>query len=157
MKFLLITGIFMLVSIVSGSSTTSAAGPADFQFLTVLVGDYNSNRKEYIDYIRTAASVPQEVTLLALQVATYTDDSYTTMLTNSNLNVATLRSFATRLPWYTRLESELSAAGGASGSSGSSISKASSMSSMSSSKSTGGVAKYAPHGALVGVIAVLLL
>lgn len=146
----------MLISMVCASSTTASLVLAlEVQFLTVLVGDYKSNRKDYVDFIRSAASVPPEVTLLALQVATYTDDSYTTMLANSDLNVATLRSFATRLPWYTRLQKELSSAGPA-GATGSS--KASSMSSMSSSKSsTGGVAKYAPHGALVGVIALLLL
>lgn len=145
----------MLISLVSGSSTSSSAIGLEVQFLTVLVGDYNSNRKDYIDFIRTAASVPPEVTLLALQVATYTDDSYTTMLTNTDLDVATLRSFATRLPWYTRLEKELSSAG-SSGSSGSS--KSSIGSSMSSSKSsTGGVVKFAPHGAILGVLALLLL
>lgn len=154
MKFQIWTGACALVSMLAGSAAETTAGNAQAQFLTVLVGDFKSNGRQYVDYIRTAASVPPEVTLLAMQVATYTDDSYTTMLTDSNINIGTLEAFATRLPWYSRIRVELASATAAAA--GSSSVRATGSSS-SSSHSTAGAVQYSPHGAVLGVVALLLL
>lgn len=151
-----------LASLAAVSAVGLAADESEVNFLTALVSDYNDNKKEYVDFIRTATDVPAGLTSLAVAVATYTDDSYTTLLDNSAINVESLMSFATELPWYTRLEAEVeagedgSAASAASGSSGSSAT--STLTKSSSSSSLAGAATFfAPAGALLGTLALVLM
>lgn len=142
--------------VVSSEAASTTDIQQDIQFLTVLVGDFKSNGRSYVDFIRTAQNVPPELTLLALQIQTYTDNAYTTMLNNPNLNVASLRSFATGLPWYTRIELELNAAGVASTKASGSTSSSKALDS-SSSKAGANFVQYTPHGAVLGIAALLLL
>lgn len=147
-------------------SSVSAADLADVQFLTALVSDFDDNRAQYLLFLRTASDVPAELTSLALKVVTYTDDAYTTLLDNTNLDITQLKSFATELPWYTRITaeenasaagSESSAASGSSDASSQSSSTGSSESSSSTGSSGAGTSIMALAGALVGAVAVLLL
>lgn len=77
-------------------------------FLTAVVSDYSANKPEYIGYFATASSYPPEMTALALAAIKYTDNSYTTMLDNNEVGIASISSFATELPWFSRIESLLS-------------------------------------------------
>lgn len=85
------------------ASLALAANEGDVAFLTALVTDFKANPKSYIDFLATA-NPPAELTLLAFQVQTYTDDSYTTLLDDSNVDVGELKSFALKLPWALRLD-----------------------------------------------------
>lgn len=68
-------------------------------FLTKLVLDIKANPKDYLNYVQTAtASIPDDLTPLALQVRTYTDDSYTTLVDSGEKSQ--LLAFMTGLPWY---------------------------------------------------------
>ncbi|KAI5967493.1 TIR3 [Candida margitis] len=121
-------------------STAFAADQSDVQFLTALVGDYQEHRTDYIKFFGTADDVPGVLSTLATQVLTYTDTSYTTLLDNNNLNIGELESYATNIPWYTRIESAAGGSGGSGGSSGSSSSGGSDESSDSTSQSKGSAA-----------------
>lgn len=138
-------------------------GADDADFLTDLVNDYKDHTSDYFNFIRTASSIPGVLTSLALEVATYTDDSYTTLLDNSGIDVSSLRAFATDLPWFSRIEDQLSGQGSSddhSATSGSSSKSSSSPSSSTaaSSSSAGGVGKVAaPISAILGVVAVALM
>lgn len=77
----------------------------DIAFFTALVGDFRSDSKPYINFIATGGvQVPAAILKYAPQFATYTDDSYTTLLTNTDVDIEELKSFASELPWATRLE-----------------------------------------------------
>lgn len=158
MQLFFFTTLCMIISFVAGAEKASDSISQEIQFLTVLVGDFKSHGRDYVDYIRTAQNVPPEVTQLALKVATYTNNAYTTMLTDSNINVASLRSFATQLPWYTRILQELAAAGAGATTTGSGSSATGSSTTASSSHtSSAGVGKLAPCSAILGFVALLLL
>lgn len=148
----------ILASIAHLAALGVAANSEEVEFLTALVSDYDDHRKQYVDYIRTATSYPQDLVRLATQVITYTDDSYTTLLDDDDINVTELMSYASQLPWYTRIEAHVDGSGssGASGSSGSTTSASGGSSSSTSSQDSAG--KYiAPVGALLGGAALLLL
>ena len=83
----------------------AAADAADVEFLTALVTDFKALPRSYFDFLATA-NPPPELTSLALQVQTYTDDLYTTLLDANNVNVGELRSFASKLPWALRLDQQ---------------------------------------------------
>lgn len=134
-------------------SSTAAANLGDVEFLTVLVGDFDNHKAEYLLFLRTADNVPAQLTSLALKVVTYTDDSYTTLLDNSDINVTQLKSFATELPWYSRISAEAEGASVASAASSSSSSSQTS----STGSSGSGTSMMALAGALIGAVAVLLL
>lgn len=155
-KFALLTALSV--------SVVKAADSDDVEFLTNLVNDYKSHTGEYASFLRTAKSIPDALTSLAVEVATYTDDSYTTMLDDDNIDVDSLEDFATELPWYSRLKDDEddsddeSTASTGSQSSTKSSSESSSGSSTSSESSTDGVNMLvAPVGALLGAAAVALL
>ncbi|EEQ41440.1 hypothetical protein EJF18_70025 [Clavispora lusitaniae] len=135
-------------------SSAAAADSSEVQFLTAFVGDFQSNKKDYLGFIKTAENVPPQLTSLAIKVATYKDDSYTTLLDNSQVNVPQLMSFATELPWYSRIEAEAGIS--AKGSSTKDHSSSSASSSSSSSKGAG-ASMIAPAGAVLGAAALLLL
>lgn len=148
------------------ASVVKAADSDDVEFLTNLVNDYKSNTAEYASFLRTASSIPGALTSLALQVATYTDDSYTTLLEDDDIDVDSLEDFATELPWYSRIahddsddsDDESSSSSGSSGSSSSSSSSGSSSAASSSATSTDGVNMLvAPAGAFLAAAAVALL
>lgn len=136
-------------------STIALVKSDDVDFLTGLVNDYKSHTKDYLNFIQTADSVPAALTSLAIQVATYTDDSYTTLLDDDDINVSSLKAFATELPWYSRLEDEDEEAS-ETGSDSKSTGSASSSSAASSSESDSGVSKLSV-GALLGLAGIALL
>ncbi|PSK35826.1 hypothetical protein C7M61_004308 [Candidozyma pseudohaemuli] len=142
MKFASLASVLALAA-----SGVKAANSEDAEFLTKLVSDYDAHKTQYLAFARTA-SAPAELTELATKVATYKDDSYTTLLDNTDYDISALKDFATELPWYTRLE--------ASGSGGSSES-GSSDSSKSTTAGGAGSAMVAPVGAAVGAFVIALL
>lgn len=81
----------------------AAADSGDVEFLTALVLDFKALPRSYFDFLATANPPPQ-LTSLALQVQTYTDDLYTTLLDGGDVNVGELKSFASKLPWALRLD-----------------------------------------------------
>lgn len=133
-------------------SAVSAANLEDVLFLTALVGDFDDHKGQYIAFLKTASGVPSQLTSLAVKVITYTDEAYTTLLDNSQLDISQLKSFATKLPWYSRIAAEVSDS-----SAQSSSSDSSSDSSSAASSSGSGASMLAPAGAFVGAVAVLLL
>lgn len=154
----------------------NAVESQDVAFLTALVSDFSANKKEYLNFLATA-SFPGEITSLAKEVGTYTDDSYTTLLKDSSLDILSLESYATNFPWYTRLASEahftmsgaldnsaseaasvsVSASETSSGSKSSASSSSSSSSASSSSASNaGGSLLYCSSGAVLGALALAL-
>jgi len=164
-------------SIVSVASAKSIA-ESDVQFFTALVSDLKANPASYVNFMGTAKDVPQAITKYAKSLQTYTDDSYTTLLENSDVNISTLRAFASELPWYSKIaeaaaggaSGEASATGGASGSGSitSASSKSSGSSKSSSAASSGsseaassskaaGSALYAPVGGAIAVAAIAML
>lgn len=119
------------------ATSVHAAGEQEVAFLTALVGDYQSHRTEYIKYFATATGIPGALSTLATQVLTYTDDSYTTLLNGNNaVNVGELESYATNIPWYTRIEAAAGDSGSGSNSGSGSGSGSGSDSSSGSSSDT---------------------
>lgn len=147
----------ILASLAHLAAVGLAANLEEVQFLTALVSDYDDNKKEYVDFIRTAASYPQDLVRLATQVITYTDDSYTTLLDDGNIDVSGLMSFASELPWYTRIEAEAGGSGSASAATSGSGSSSTSSGSSSTSLGSGAGKFLAPVGAVLGGAAILLL
>ncbi|CUM64400.1 uncharacterized protein PRCAT00002003001 [Priceomyces carsonii] len=134
MKLTILSAIFL-------SSGALAADSSDIAFITKLVSDAKAHAKDYLGYVQTASSVPAEFTSLAKEVMTYKDDSYTTLI--SDINVNQLESFASKLPWATRLDLGGGSSGGSSSESGSessSGSSASTSSTASESESSSGAA-----------------
>ncbi|CAH2350338.1 repressed By RIM101 protein 2 [[Candida] railenensis] len=87
------------------AASVKAANSEDVAFLTALVSDYKGHGSDYLNFFGTASDVPGALSSLAQQVRTYKDDSYTTLLDNSDINIGELESYATNLPWYTRVAS----------------------------------------------------
>lgn len=133
-------------------SGANAADSNEAAFLTRLVSDYDSHKTEYFDFFKTATGYPPELTKLAMDVRTYKDDSYTTILDDSNYNFDSLSAYATNLPWYSRIEGKEGSGSG----SGSSSSRASSSSAGSTSGGAGS-AVVVPVGAALGAFAIALL
>ncbi|KAL6454587.1 hypothetical protein SBY92_004054 [Candida maltosa Xu316] len=161
-----------LTAILSSTLVSAAADQSQVDFLTAFVGDFQDHKTEYVKYFATAQGIPPELSTLATQVLTYTDQSYTTLLDNDNLDVNNLISYASGIPWYTRIQAEIangsgSPSGSASETAGASASAnatsaassvASSATSTGSSTSHAGSANIiAPVGAIVGALAVALM
>ena len=123
-------------------ASAHAANSEQVAFLTALVEDFKDHKGDYLK-----------------QVGTYKDDSYTTLLDDSAINVGSLSSFATNLPWYTRIASEVGISDADSGSKSSKAeSSSASKTSSESSSTSGGAGKMAlPVGAIVGAAAVALM
>lgn len=149
-------------------SGANAADSDQAAFLTNLVSDYDSHKTEYLNFFKTATGYPPELRKLAMDVRTYKDDSYTTILDDSDYNFSSLSAYATNLPWYSRLEGKEGSGSGSGSSSGSgsgssSSSGSGSSSSGSSSSSAGstsggaGSAVVVPVGAALGAFAIALL
>lgn len=142
MKFSSVASVVALAA----SGAKAAANSEEVDFLTKLVSDYDDNKKQYLNFAKTATDMPKDLTKLALAVNTYKDDSYTTLLEDSDIDVSSLMNYASELPWYSRLEKGASASGsGSSGSSG------------STSAGGAGSALVAPVGAALGAVALALM
>lgn len=91
---------------VNCKETTASYDSLDVEFFTKFVEDVKSNYGQYAQFIVTTdISVPKQFTSLAKQVATYTDDSYTTLLNDPDFDINELEEFATNFGWYSsRLE-----------------------------------------------------
>ena len=140
-------------------ASAHAANSEQVAFLTALVEDFKDHKGDYLKFYQTASDVPGVLTSLVKQVGTYKDDSYTTLLDDSAINVGSLSSFDTNLPWYTRIASEVGISDADSGSKSSKAeSSSASKTSSESSSTSGGAGKMAlPVGAIVGAAAVALM
>ncbi|KAI0463218.1 hypothetical protein LJB42_003239 [Komagataella kurtzmanii] len=91
----------------------AAAGvQADEALYTVFYNDVTENAQEYLSYIQanTAAGFTDLLSLYT-ELATYTDDSYTSIFTEEDFPASELSSFVVNLPWYSsRIEPEVAAA-----------------------------------------------
>ncbi|CAK7904782.1 repressed By RIM101 protein 2 [[Candida] anglica] len=130
-----------------------AMDSSDAAFITRLVDDVKSNVNDYVQFYLTATvSVPKQFTQVALQLQSYTGSDYASVVESDDINVTSLESFATNLPWYSsRLAvNDVSAAtttgDGTSGS-------ATATQTSSSSKSTNGAAS--PTNDMAGGIAAI--
>lgn len=112
---------FQLLSTLALASLATAQEAA---IVTGLLGDISGHLNQYLSYIQAGSqTLPSGVLELYQEVQTYTDDSYTTLL--SQLDFSAVSTFATALPWYSsRLETIFEAA--ATGDSGSSSASATS-------------------------------
>ncbi|EAZ63620.2 hypothetical protein PICST_28797 [Scheffersomyces stipitis CBS 6054] len=75
-------------------------------FLTKLAEDAALYPEQYAQFFRTATvSAPSALEDFAKDVATFTDESFTTLSAVQNLDVSAIESFATNFPWFSsRLE-----------------------------------------------------
>ncbi|AOA64976.1 Cell wall mannoprotein with putative lipase activity [Komagataella phaffii CBS 7435] len=91
----------------------AAAGvQADEALYTVFYNDVTENAQEYLSYIQanTAAGFTDLLSLYT-ELATYTDDSYTSIFTEEDFPASELSSFVVNLPWYSsRIEPQVAAA-----------------------------------------------
>ncbi|CAK7892065.1 repressed By RIM101 protein 2 [[Candida] anglica] len=135
---------------------SAAANAQEVAFFTALVGDYQANKLQYIQYIATANDVPGAVSSLAMQVRTYSadDTSYTTLLNDGNIDIPALESFATNVPWYSRIVSDAgatlggaSATGSGSGSGSAAATASASGSGSAAASATSAVASATSKGA----------
>ncbi|CCG22954.1 hypothetical protein CORT_0D01060 [Candida orthopsilosis Co 90-125] len=68
--------------------------------LTRVASDIRSYPSEYADWFKTQSDIALPLDLLSLRrLSTYTDDSYTTIVENSEL-MSDVENVVTRLPWY---------------------------------------------------------
>jgi hypothetical protein len=80
----------------------------DNAVLEVVIQDIKGNVNEYLSYIQAGNIPPSGVLNLYQQVATYTDDSYTTLF--SDVDEAAVSTYITNVPWYSsRIEPQLAA------------------------------------------------
>lgn len=109
----------MQVKLLVLASLTSTIVAQEAAALTGLYGDISGHISEYLSYVQDGNSLPNGLLNLYQEVQTYTDDSYTTLL--SSVDFGQISSFVTGLPWYSsRLETIFAeATGGSDGSSGS--------------------------------------
>lgn len=104
----------LISAVLLGVANADTLNPSQVVFVTNLVNDFKSNQAEYLGFLATASGVPTQLPLLAGQVITYTDDSYTNLLNLQNLDLPSLEAYATNLPWFTRIEADIAnAASGA--------------------------------------------
>ncbi|KAG7192718.1 uncharacterized protein KQ657_001501 [Scheffersomyces spartinae] len=126
---------FSTATILAAASAVgvNAADAQQVDFLTALVSDLASHRGSYLQFVATfTESVPAAVTELALNVQTYTDNAYTTLLEDTSV-VEQISKFATALPWYSSLAAQAAAAASATGSASGSEAASSTESSSSAS------------------------
>lgn len=154
---------FTSVLAILAAAITAAAQSLDLSemdFLTKLVDDVRSNQNQYMKYIKTGGDYPKDFTSLAMQVRTYKDDSYTTLLKSESVNMQELLSFVGKLPWANRVEGSGSGSSasetGSKGSSSLSSSSSSSAKSSSSSKADA-AAVLAPAGLSFAALVAALL
>ncbi|ODQ60944.1 hypothetical protein WICANDRAFT_19726, partial [Wickerhamomyces anomalus NRRL Y-366-8] len=66
--------------------------------VTALYGDINGHLSDYLNYIQQGNALPDGLLNLYQEAQTYTDDSYTTLLSTVDFNA--VEGFVTGLPWY---------------------------------------------------------
>ncbi|RLV95481.1 hypothetical protein JA1_001024 [Spathaspora sp. JA1] len=93
------------------AAQAATPSPQDVEFLTALVHDFQDHKTQYFQFFATATAVPADLAPLATHVLTYTDDSYTTLLQETSINIPHLQSYVTKLPWHTRIQFDAGAAG----------------------------------------------
>lgn len=131
---------------------------SQMDFLTKLVDDVRSNQNQYMKYIKTGGDYPKDFTSLAMQVRTYKDDSYTTLLKSESVNMGELLSFVGKLPWADRVEGSGSGSSASeTGSKGSSSLSSSSSAKSSSSSKADAAAVLAPAGLSFAALVAALL
>lgn len=171
-----------LIALSIASGSVLAADAQDVAFITNLVADAKAHSRQYLEYYATATKlIPHEVVQLAQQIQTYTDNSYTTLITDNDVDVEALESFAKELPWASRLDVDATttqaAASVPTSAANSSVSAPMSAAPLSSVNTThvmvptssraaanvsttvdaGAFGMVAPMGAVIGAVAVVLL
>ena len=154
MNFIFFLICFLLVNSRRSMAEGSESEKSDVKFLTKLVGDVLRHDLDYVRYYATGSLAPQATSLIS-RLSSYTDDSYTTLIDNSQIQVDSLRSIVTWLPWGSRIQS------GGKDVSSSRDSKESNTSSekgkRSSDSSAGNGTAYVPIGFLLSSLVLLLL
>ncbi|CCE79819.1 Piso0_002910 [Millerozyma farinosa CBS 7064] len=152
---------FTSVLAILAAAVAAAAQSLDssqMDFLTKLVDDVRGNQNQYMKYIKTGGDYPKDFTSLAMQVRTYKDDSYTTLLKSESINMGELSSFVGKLPWADRVEGSGSGSSASeTGSKGSSSSSSSSSAKSSSSSKADAAAVLAPAGLSFAALVAALL
>lgn len=104
----------ILLALAAGPVRAEAEAEAEANnadIATVLFTDVKSNLNEYISLVQNNPSFSFPTALIGYftEITTYTDDSYTSLLTD--FPASQVLEVATKLPWYSsRLESKLSVA-----------------------------------------------
>lgn len=152
---------FTSVLAILAAAVAAAAQSLDLSqmdFLTKLVDDVRGNQNQYMKYIKTGGDYPKDFTSLAMQVRTYKDDSYTTLLKSESINMGELLSFVGKLPWADRVEGSGSGSSASeTGSKGSSSLSSSSSAKSSSSSKADAAAVLAPAGLSFAALVAALL
>ena len=93
-----VLALSLAASAAVAQSSVSAEQSAELQ---AIIADIQGNLQQYLA-LQTAANsdfkIPPEVISLYAQIATYTDESYTSLFTE--LDVSALTATVTNLPWY---------------------------------------------------------
>lgn len=157
--FYLICSLMVYLRQTIGESSESEN--SDAKFLTDLVGDVQNHELQYLQYFITGSLAPQATSLI-YRISSYTDDSYTTLIKNSQIQVDSLRSIVSSLPWHERVAgNDRSVSAQVVDSSVTSEPTESSLVSCSalesSNSSAGNSVVYAPIGFLLSIIALIVL
>ncbi len=104
-----------ILSIAALASVAMAELDAEqVESLTVLFSDIENNINEYLSYLSSNSDVTFPTNLIGIfkSIATYTDDSYTTILAAlPDSEYEQIQSLETALPWYTsRIEPKITVA-----------------------------------------------
>jgi len=90
-------------------STATVVLANNVDVATVLLNDIGEHINDYMSLVGGTIPIPTDLVKYYTEVATYTDDSYTSIL--SDFPTQQVESIVTQLPWYSsRLESKLSVA-----------------------------------------------
>ena len=105
---------------VAAAALAKAQSAAEIAEINVIINDVKANMAEYTTLATSGklslSDLPAGIMPLAMAVQSATDDSYTTLY--SNVDMAAVSTFLTKLPWYSSrlegaIESATAAAGGA--------------------------------------------
>ncbi len=127
-----------IITLASLATLATAIDQDEVAAVTALYGDINGHLSDYLNYIQQGNALPDGLLNLYQEAQTYTDDSYTTLLSTVDFNA--VEGFVTGLPWYSsRLAGAFASAtgeGAATSSSAPETSKAASSSAAASTTSS---------------------
>lgn len=103
---------------VAAAALAKAQSAAEIAEINVIINDVKANMGDYTSLATSGtislSDLPAGIMPLAMAVQTATDDSYTTLY--SNVDMAAVSTFLTKLPWYSsRLEGAIESATAAAG------------------------------------------
>ncbi len=87
-----------IITLASLATLATAIDQDEVAAVTALYGDINGHLSDYLNYIQQGNALPDGLLNLYQEAQTYTDDSYTTLLSTVDFNA--VEGFVTGLPWY---------------------------------------------------------